>query len=179
MSNFLDFEAIKASNPIEQVVDRLGLKLVKRNKQLRGSCPSGEGGERAFVVTPSKGVFYSFAKQTGGDVIALVSFVQGISAKEAAQFLHDESSSPKKSNKPTTNKSKPSEGFKVLEYLKADHDAVIALGFTPEDADKIGIGFSPRGLMRGKVAIPIRLNNGQLIGYIGVTEAQLPPSWKY
>jgi len=177
---FLDFETIKKQNPIEQVADQLGLQLSKRGNQLRGECPSGDGGDRAFVITPSKQAWYSFAKSTGGDVIALVSFVNGVTAKEAAQFLHDLSTVPeKKANTPSSNKSKPSEGFKPLEYLRSDHEAVSALGFDPNDAEKIGIGYSPRGLMRGMVAIPIRIADGSLIGYIGVTEAKLPPQWQF
>lgn len=177
---FLDFAQIKADNPIEDVAQKLGLKLTKRNNQLRGVCPSGEGGERAFVITPSKGAWYSFAQQTGGDCIALVSFVNGVTAKEAAQFLHDQSSVPKKKvNTPSSDESKPSEGFKPLEYLNSDHEAVLALGIDPKDAARLGIGFSPRGLMRGKVAIPVRLNNGQLVGYIGISEAIIPPKWQF
>ena len=31
--------------------------------------------------------------------------------------------------------------------------------------------------MRGFVAVPIRLEDGTLAGYIGITEATLPPRW--
>jgi hypothetical protein len=34
-----------------------------------------------------------------------------------------------------------------------------------------------RGIMRGHVAVPIRLQDGTLAGYIGITEAKLPPRW--
>jgi hypothetical protein len=35
----------------------------------------------------------------------------------------------------------------------------------------LGIGYAPRGLMKGQVAIPIRLPTGD---YVGITEAKLP-----
>jgi len=38
----------------------------------------------------------------------------------------------------------------------------------------LGIGYAPKGMMKGYVAIPIRLPTGELTGYIGVTEAKLP-----
>lgn len=175
---FLDFEQIKQDNPIEKVADQLGLKLKKEKDQLRGACPSGEGGERAFVITPKKNAWYSFAKQTGGDVIALVSFVKGIPTKDAAQFLVGATVPEKKQPASPDGGEKSSAGFSPLEYLQADHEAVVALGFDPGDADKIGVGFAPRGVLRGTVAVPIRLEDGRLIGYIGVTDAKLPSTWR-
>lgn len=168
----LDFEKIKDGNPIEQVAERLGLELKKSNNQLRGPCPSGEGGERALVITPSKGVWYSFALEKGGDVIALVQLVNDCSAKDAAAWIE-----PLEKTDKSPPKSKGERGFKPLDYLQHDHAAVEALGLDPEDAEALGMGYAPRGVMRGKVAIPIRTETGQLAGYLGITECVLPPKW--
>ena len=46
-----------------------------------------------------------------------------------------------------------------------------------EDAERLGWGYAPRGVLRGKVAIPIRTDDGTLCGYVGVTEVALPPKW--
>lgn len=184
---FHDFEQLKLDNPIETVAATLGIELKKRGNQLRGSCPSGEGGERAFVITPSKGVFYSFPKSTGGDVIDLVCFMRNSYAEkpytkkqlqDAAGFLAGDSSPEKKTNtgsKPKRQES--SEGFRALEYLEPTHVAVEALGMDADDAAKIGCGYAPRGVLRGTVAIPVRMSDGTLIGYIGVTDAKLPGQW--
>jgi hypothetical protein len=48
------------------------------------------------------------------------------------------------------------------------------LGCPKDTAEALGIGYAPKGMMKGYVAIPIRLPTGELIGYIGVTEAKLP-----
>jgi len=173
--SFVDFAEVKANNPIEDVVERLGLELKKSGNQLRGKCPSGEGGERAFVVTPSKGVWYSFAEEKGGDVLALVQLVNGCSAKEAAQFLTGDTVPLEKRGKRESTEG-DGRGFRPLDYLVADHAAVEAIGLE-EVADALGIGYAPRGMMRGKVAIPIRTEDGTLAGYIGITEATLPPKW--
>ena len=37
--------------------------------------------------------------------------------------------------------------------------------------------YAPRGTLRGTVAVPIRTKDGMLVGYIGITEAKLPPRW--
>jgi len=175
VSTFIDFEEVKAANPIETVAERLGLELKKAGNQLRGPCPSGEGGERSLVVTPNKAVWYSFALEKGGDVLALVQLVNDCSAKEAAQYLSD--TVPSEKAERSSPKREAERGFRPLDYLKADHPAVEALGMEPEDAEALGIGYAPRGTLRGTVAIPIRLEDGTLSGYIGITEAKLPPRW--
>jgi DNA primase len=174
---YLDFAAIKEEVSIEEAVHRLGLDLKKTKNQFRGECPTcKEGGERALCVTPSKNAFYCFGGKKGGDVIELVAHIKECGAKEAAQFLVGP---VPKEKKPT--KSPPSEGkgFTKLDYIQSDHEAVEAVGFNPEDAERIGCGYAPRGVLRGHVAVPIRMDDGKLIGYLGVTEALLPPKWQF
>lgn len=176
--SYLDFEQIKADNPIAEVAERLELELKKSGKQLRGPCPSGDGGTRAFVITPSKGVWYSFALQKGGDVLALVQLVHGGSAKDAAQFLAGDTAPLEKPPKRSSTEEGTGRGFRPLAYLEPDHAAVEALGLEPETATALGIGYAGRGILRGKVAVPVRNEDGSLAGYIGVTEATLPPKWE-
>lgn len=178
MSTFIDFEAVKAANPIDQVAERLGLDLKKAGQALRGPCPSGEGGERSLVITPAKGVWYSFALQKGGDVLALVQLINDCSAKQAAQFLSGTVPLEKAAKPSPEEGSEARGGFTPLPYLEPDHIAVEALGLDPADAEALGIGYAPRGTMRGTIAIPIRTENGTLAGYIGITEAKLPPKWE-
>ena len=178
VSNFFDFEEVKAANPIADVAARLGLDLKKAGNQLRGPCPSGDGGARAFVITPAKGVWYSFGLQQGGDVLALVELVNGCSTKEAAQFLAGDTVPPEKRNMRQSKESGSERGFRPLDYLQADHAAVEALGIEAEDARALGIGYAPRGVLRGTVAVPIRRSDGAISGYIGITEAKLPPKWE-
>ncbi|MEP6065467.1 MAG: CHC2 zinc finger domain-containing protein [Paracoccaceae bacterium] len=175
MSTFIDFEEVKAINPIAQVAQNLGLELKKAGNALRGPCPSGEGGERALAITPSKGVWYSFGLNKGGDVLALVQLVNDCTVKEAAKFLSE--SAPLEKAERSSPERGAERGFAPLEYLQADHPAVEALGMEARDAERLGIGYASRGTMRGLVAIPVRTDTGSLVGYIGVSEARLPPKW--
>ena len=176
MSAYIDFEEVKAANPIEKVAARLGLELAKKGPTLRGPCPSGEGGERALAITPAKGLWYSFGLQKGGDVLALVQLVNDCSTQEAAQFLSG-TIPPEKAERSSPERGDARGGFTPLDYLEPDHPAVEALGMEPEDAKALGFGYAPRGIMRGTVAVPIRTEEGRLVGYIGITEAKLPPRW--
>jgi DNA primase len=175
----LDFQEIKRTHPIERVAERLGIALKKDGATLRGNCPSGAEGDRKFVITPSKGAWYSFAAQKGGDCISLVAFVKGIGMKEAAAWIVGDTEPEKKPEIPVKAQAveKPSEGFAPLEYLVPDHEMVVAVGFDPDFASTHGIGYAPRGVMRGYVAIPVRNCNGKLLGYVGIHDAKLPTSW--
>jgi DNA primase len=174
----VDFAEVKSANPIEKVVALLNIEVTKqRNGQLRGCCPIHGGNDpRGFVITPAKGLWYCFKGCGGGDGIALVAKVKKISPKEAAEWLSVGGTvqEPVPDRVPVPQSGS---GFKELDYLEPDHAAVDAVGFDVETAKALGIGHAPKGILRGTVAIPIRLSDGTLAGYIGITEALLPSRW--
>lgn len=180
MPKFLDFEEIKTRFSLFAVAEMLNLALTKKGNQLRGACPACEGSnDRALVVTDGRGAYCFHAKE-GGDQIWLASHIKGVPPREAAEWLSGDIPERTKEKKPE-KKPEASEvkGFKELDYLQSDHEAVIAVGFDPEDARRLGVGYCPRGVLRGTVAIPVRMSDGTLVGYIGVTEATLPASWRF
>lgn len=181
-----DFAVLKERVSIEQAAHALGLKLTPSGAQQRGPCPAcGTGGPRALVVTPSKGLFYCFSAGIGGDLISLWGHVQKCSLADAGRQIADTfsvgtvTSAPVTSapvNSPPATAPQSEKGaLKPLDYLEADHAAVEAAGLNPIEAKQLGIGYAPKGLMRGTVAVPIRDESGTLLGYIGVTEARCPP----
>jgi hypothetical protein len=175
---YVDFAALKQRLTIEKTADLLGLTLKQSGQTFRGPCPAcASGGERALVITPSKQVWYCWAAHVGGDLIALTAHIRKSEAKEAAAWLDRDHPSKKEQSPGQVSPNGDSSGLKPLE-LEHDHAAVVALGFEPEDAKALGIGYCARGIMRGLVAIPIRLPSGELAGYVGVEEiAKLPPRW--
>jgi DNA primase len=91
MGNFVDFAEVKERCSIVDAVALLGLKCTEERSQLRAACPAcGNGGPRAIVITPSKGLFHCFPSKAGGDQIALVSHVKGVSQKDAALLMSEE-----------------------------------------------------------------------------------------
>ena len=89
MSYAIDFTELKQRVSIEQAADMLGLKPTKSGGQRRGTCPiCKSGGDRAFVITPAKGLYYCFGTcSKGGDAITMTANVRGCSLREAAEFL--------------------------------------------------------------------------------------------
>ena len=88
----VDFKALRREIQIEAVCDLLGIQLKRMaNGQMRGHCIiCGHESERAFVVTPSVGLFYCFADcKNGGDIIALTAAVKQLTLTGAARFLVD------------------------------------------------------------------------------------------
>lgn len=182
MSRYIDFTEVKARVTIEEALSRLGIKLERRGAQLRGQCPiCNAGGPRGFVVTPAKGLWYCFGENKGGDVIQLVASIKKMELREAAAWLlgveEQDTVEPSNSSPSTVTVSKTRAGFAALDYLEPDHPAVLSIGFEPATATALGIGYAPKGIMRGTVAVPLRLEDGSLAGYIGIQEAKLPTRW--
>jgi hypothetical protein len=63
-----------------------------------------------------------------------------------------------------------------LSYLEPEHETVQALGVSVETAKAWGAGYSPKGIMRGRFAVPIHDRQGTLLAYVGiaVTDEQSP-----
>lgn len=193
----LKFDDVKRAVSLYAATDFLRLQYVERNGQRRSKCPAcNKGDNRVLAVTEGKG----FSCWSGGgkfptakgDVIALVAHVLGLPLKEAAEWLAEKAgivSSSKRNSKnsvpdrePVPRSTAEEGGTKTLaplDYLDHEHEIVEAVGFDPADAERLGIGYANKGIMRGTVAVPIRLEDGTLVGYLGITEAKLPSAWRW
>lgn len=186
MRTFIDFAEVKERVSFADAVSHLSLELRRSGNQWRGPCPTCQsGGDRALVVTEGKG-FFCFAQKKGGDQIALAAHILELSVKDAAQELAKRAGmvTDREDRSTTVSRTVPeSEGaggskLSPLSYLEHEHDAVVAIGFDPIVAKDLGIGYAPRGIMRGTVAVPIRDEDGILRGYIGIEEARLPADFQ-
>lgn len=179
---FVDFDDLKAKTSFEKVIALLGLALKRSGNQWRGACPRCKtGGDRALVVTEGKG-YFCFTDKQGGDQLALVAHIRDCSVKDAAAFIVGErvASTVQTASSAVPQSETGEEGgktFAPLSYLEPEHDAVVAIGFDMTFATKYGIGYAPKGILRGTVAIPFRDEKGNLLGYIGATDLKLPPSF--
>ena len=173
MAYAVDFAELKQRVSIEQAASWIGAQLKPNGAQLRSSCPICKtGGDRAFVVTPAKGCYYCFGEcRKGGDVIALVANAKSLSAKEAAEAIARQFGGTRTGTLPDHSPQPPPQekgALKPLDYLQSDHEAVRALGLSEETAQAFGMGYAPRGILRGRVAVPIRDRAGVLLAYCGI-----------
>ena len=172
MSHSIDISELKQRVTIEQAAEWLGLTVKKSGGQLRGVCPvCKDGGDRALVITPAKGLHYCFGKcRKGGDAISLAASVRGCTLREAAAFLAEKAGGPNTSDsaRHTSPQPRTEEGrLKPLDYLQAEHEAVQALGVSAGTCRHFGAGFAPKGIMRGRLAIPVHDRAGVLLAYCG------------
>src|SRR5882724_584993 len=173
MPSFVDFEAVKQTVKIEEAARSLGLNMLKSGVQLRSGCPTcNTGGPRALVVTPAKGLFYCFASQEGGDVIALAQHIRNCEPKDAAMHLAEqfgistrtstgtstsiarsvpgEHTAPQKTE--GSNQRPPTTFDPAAFAAKLDYTPEVeALGITKAEAETLGIGF-----YRGKLYQALR-----------------------
>ncbi|MGI9356599.1 MAG: CHC2 zinc finger domain-containing protein [Rhizobiaceae bacterium] len=174
---YVDFAALKQRVAIEEALPLLGLKMKQRAGQWRVPCPvCRSGGERALVVTPAKSAFYCFGGRVGGDVIALAAHILDFSMKDAAFELDRmvgkgsgaaEGGGNSSDTVPEERAKGDARSLQPLTYLQLDHEAVTSLGVTAETCQAFGAGYAPKGIMRGRLAIPIHDRSGVLIAYCG------------
>jgi len=178
---FIDFAELKDRIAIEDAIPKLDLGLKERNGQWRGPCPACQsGGDRALVITPAKQAFYCFGARTGGDVIALTAHIRDCGMKEAAEFLVGNSTVPSRNSTssakatwnssgtvPEERKKEAARSLQPLTYLQPVHPAVQALGLDEATCEAFSAGYASKGIMRGRLAIPIHDWEGELLAYCG------------
>ncbi len=175
---YIDFKELKQRVSIEDVTEMLSLKLTQNaeTKQWRGPCPQcKESDDRALVITPGKG-FYCFSAKEGGDCIALAAHIRDLPMKDAAHYIVEHiDGAPDKEPKEPEREAQHNAPLQPLTYLHHEHEAVQALGIGVKTAKSLGIGYAKKGMMRGRVAIPIREEDGTLVGYCGFSADADPP----
>jgi len=179
----VDFKALKEVS-FEQTIAFLSeLKLHKREgEQLRFPCPAcGGENKRALSIHPAQG-FHCFASgKKGSDAVALVAHVRRMSQYDAGRLLQDhflgrevEERAPSAASSALDGRREPLQA--PLDYLVHEHPVADLLGLSAATLEALGGGFAPKGTMAGRLLIPLRMDDGRLVGYLGIAtkEEQQP-----
>lgn len=169
---YIDFADLKAKVGIEQVLVMLKLSLKREGEQLRGKCPvCKSGGDRALVVTPPKAVFYCFGCKSGGDMIELAARVNAYAGddrlRRAALDIARHFGVGNGSPEPAHRQDRSEGPLRPLDYLDPEHASLRELGLSKQTCEHFGAGYAPKGIMRGRLAIPIHDADGKLLAYCG------------
>ncbi|SFB69757.1 DNA primase [Nocardioides terrae] len=146
-----------------KIEDIVGEYVTLRNAgggSLKGLCPFHDEKTPSFNVNPSRGFFHCFGCQEGGDVIAFLQKIDGLSFAETierladkvgVQLQRDDGDTPQERRGP--GRGKLVEAHKVAQEYFAEQlmtpDAVVARrfladkGFDQEAARHFGVGFAP------------------------------------
>jgi DNA primase len=189
---FVSFAEVKRAVSMEAVLSRYGLlaDLVKKGRNLAGPCPFCNGtSARQFQVNLEKNAWYCFGCKQGGNVLDFVATREAVSARAAALKLDawfelglagkepggatsdaPAEEAPAK-ELPTSN---PPLTF-TLKTLDPQHPNLAPLGIEAETLTSFGAGYCTKGFLKGRLAIPVKNREGELVAYAGLaTEGEEP-----
>ena len=114
-----------------------------------------------------------------------MSHCHGTTDRESAEALakvymndqiHDE---PKAKEEPKPKATRGFDSEKYIKSLKREQEDVSRFGVSAELCEATGMGLCTKGINRGKLAIPVRLEDGTLIGFVGVSgDVSAPKKWR-
>lgn len=210
-NHWVDYKEIKERVTMEMVLTHYGVfgKLKPSGSNLVGCCPIHKGSNpRQFSVSPERNIFNCFGNcKSGGNVIDFVAKMEKVDLRQAALLLKDwflSGPSPAPSEKPgppsaaelireetekTPGKTKEQEGLNLvnpplafeLKNLASEHAFFFDRGISPETVKHFGLGFCMKGMMAGRIVIPIHNELGELVAYCGraVSADQIEKEGKY
>lgn len=180
MSEWVSFAEIKRQIGLERVLRSYRVDWLRRSgpQQYRGRCPiHGGQGMEAFHANLERGLFHCFACGAGGNVLDFVAAMEGCSIREAALRLQEAQSMgrsvPGAANgvgerKLVTKKREVNPPLNFSLPLDPTHPYLAERSIDRATASYFGVGYCRgRGLMSGRIAIPIHDHDGRLVGYCG------------
>jgi len=194
MHEWVSFSEIKNRVTLERVLRSYRVDWLRRSgpQQYRGRCPIHQGqGVEAFHANLGRGVFHCFACGAGGNVLDFVAAMEGCSLREAAlrlQATHGDgrcsapwvaAGSPE-TRKLVTKKRDVNPPLHFSLALDPAHPYLVERGIAMGTSSYFGVGYCrARGLMSGRIAIPIRDDEGRLVAYCGRALDGAAPRYRF
>ena len=193
MKTWIDFKQLRAKLDFEAVLRSYGVEVKRKGKQHHGYCPlpnhEGKRNSPSFSANLERGIFQCFGCGAKGNVLEFAALMEradpkdGTALRKVAGELQKRfcpgldtdapvgettARTPEKAG-PTDSRPRivnPPLDFE-LKGLDAEHPYLLVRGFAPETIKRFGLGFCSRGLLKDRVAIPLRDHKGRLVGYAG------------
>lgn len=155
-------DAVREATDITEVISRY-VRLTPAGRDLRGLCPFHQEKSPSFQVTPSKGMYYCFGCQAGGDVFSFLMKIEGLSfsdaVKELARTAGIEVIEQEMTPEQRRAQAARADTFQVLEHAAAWYEEVLwtrpegepgrrylaSRGITVEAARGWRLGYAPGG----------------------------------
>ena len=175
---WLDFARIRRVVRFETVLERYGLRLVRRGAYRFILCPFHKEKTPSCTINLTERRFYCFGCGAGGTVIDFVARMERLSIRDAAMRLSRTWELTAASSEAATqeNREAPAESVSDIAVnpplgytldLDPEHPYLKARGYASETIRHFGIGYCRDGLMRGRICFPIHDLDGHLVGYSG------------
>lgn len=197
MSEWVNFKTLRESLDFGEVLRDYGVQLTVKGDQAVAFCPLPVHRERSkrksksFSVNWKRNIFQCFGCQAKGNVLDFAVLMEGgdpgnmddfrsAALKLQRKYVKNggNESSPTRSEKPSKVKEEPSQEPTVrcvintpldfaLKHLDPSHAYLTERGLTPKTIQHFGLGYCSKGLMKGRIGIPLHDSKGRLIGYAG------------
>lgn len=206
--HWIDYKRLKENARFEPVLAHYGLEVKPRGAELVGHCPFHDDKEPSLAVNVEKRVFNCFGCEAKGNVLDFVMLKEDVGVRKAAKLVMEwcglngsrdagsnggtDSSDSSTPSGPADNAAETGESEKSANgsqevinkplsftlKLESDHPYFAERGIIPGTVSYYGLGFSTRGIMKGRIAIPIHNESGDLVAYAGRwvgPEESIPP----
>ena len=194
---WVNYKSLRAELSFIEILHHYGIELKERGEQWQGFCPlpthEGKRNSPSFSANVGRGIWQCFGCGAKGNLIEFATRMEGLNPdnpddfRKAALLLKKmfgkdggERERPKPGAKETTRERNEQEDLEEeasgvvnapldfeLQRLDYDHPYLRERGFTDETSKMFGLGYCERGLMKGRIAIPLHDAGGALIGYAG------------
>jgi 5S rRNA maturation endonuclease (ribonuclease M5) len=198
-STWVDFKQLKADVAIDQVLAHYGVHLRRIGAtELRGRCPlpthTSSRSRDSFAVNIALNVWscrsmscmQARGGRPGGNILDLVALMEGCSIRDAALRLQDWSSAApehfivSRASRPDPVASDNPPLRFALQYIDAGHPYLASRGMMPQTVRTFGLGlYTGKGLLRGRIVIPIHNERGELIAYAGRAIDGQEPKYRF
>lgn len=186
MPQWVDYKEIKSEIAFTDVLEHYRIELKVKGRQATGFCPlpSHDGNRKSpsFSVNLDRGVFQCFGCGAKGNVIDFIAVMEKLDAKDKRDF-HKAAliaqdvfllKTRPKPTRPASTKASDTRPVRInppldfaLKGLDKRHPYLAERGFKPKTIERFGLGYCHRGMLKGRIAIPLHDPQGALIGYAG------------
>lgn len=182
MSYDLDFRTIKERARFEVVIRRYKLGEPPRRVHYFIQCPFHRETDPSCRIDSLRNRFRCFGCGAKGSILDFIARLEGISIKRAAELVATWcGEGPANSQSPARPMVEPgkertaNEPLRLTLNLDPAHPYLASRGLSAATIARFGLGYCDRGLMLGRIAIPIHDHEAQLIAYAGRWAAEPVP----
>jgi DNA primase len=191
MATWIDFKQLRKSLSFEAVLRHYGVEPKIKGSQHHGFCPlpnhKGKKNSPSFSANLEKGIFQCFGCGAKGNLLEFAALMEGVDPsngtelRNVAVMLQGRFCPAAGNDKREPAPEKPSDAKAAehlplvvnapldfeLKGLDQAHPYLRSRGFTPETIAHFGLGFTCRGSLKGRIAIPLHDQGAKLVGYAG------------
>jgi DNA primase len=178
----LDYASIREQARFETVLTNYGLEMRGHGAERMIFCPFHDDGSPSCSVNVEKKIFHCFACGEKGTILDFVARMEPCTITEAARLLSgwcnvsDPFTAPAGTAKVGCESLSPNEPLGFELPLDPYHPYLKKRGISLATITRFGLGYCDRGIMKGRICIPVHDECGRLVAYAGRWPGSNPPA---